>query len=542
MRVAGVLTAVLFGATIVIVQPVATALTPSEVGSIAKQITVRIDGANTGSGVIIERQGNSYTVVTCWHVVQLEGNYTIQTPDGKKYSLQHSQVKRFPGVDLAIFQFTSNENYSVAEKGNSEQVTLGKTVHVAGFPQGTSDIDFRSGSISRLVTNPKDGYAFVYDIGGFPGMSGGAILDEQGKLVGIHGRATTRPDTNATTVYGIPLKIYLSLAASVQPVATAPTPKPTNPPVSTAPSAANFTLAETLIGHSQKVGLIFKEGIVNSVTFSPDSKTLVSGSGDKTIKIWNLATGQEIRTLNGHSYSVRSVAISPDGKTLASSSWDKTIKIWSLATGQEIRTLNGHSHWVKSVAFSPDGKTLASGSDDKTIKIWNLATGQEIRTLNGHSSWVYSIAFSPDGKILASGSWDKTIKIWNLATGQEIRTLNRHSDWVHSVAFSPDGKTLASGSDDKTIKIWNLATGQEIRTLKGHSNLVNSVAFSPDGKTLASGSDDKTIKIWNLATGQEIRTLNGHSDTVNSVAFSPDGKTLASGSNDATIKIWRLSE
>ncbi|MBU7584184.1 MAG: trypsin-like peptidase domain-containing protein [Nostoc sp. TH1S01] len=543
MRVTGGLAALLLGTGIVIVQPVATALTPSEIANIARQVTVRIDGANTGSGVIIERQGNVYTVVTNWHVVQLEGNYTVQTPDAQRYRFNNSQVKRFPGVDLAVFQFTSNQNYRVAEKGNSDQVALGTNIAVAGYPQGTSDIDFRRGGISRLVSNPKDGYAFVYDIGGFPGMSGGAILDEQGKLVGIHGRATTRPDTNATTVLGIPLKTYLSFAPSVQPIATAPAPKPTlsttptPKPISTRVNpntlSGNFVLAKTL---NDSISVL-----VNSVAISPDGRTLASGNNDKTIKIWNVATGQEIRTLNGHSEAVWSVAISPDGRTLASSSLDATIKIWNIATGQEIRTLNGHSAWVNSVAISPDGRTLASGSSDKTIKIWNVATGQEIRTLNGHSDWVISVAISPDGRTLASGSSDKTIKIWNIATGQEIRTLNGHSDWVFSVAISPDGRTLASGSD-KTIKIWNVATGQEIRTLNGHSDAVWSVAISPDGRTLASGSSDKTIKIWNIATGQEIRTLNGHSEWVNSVAISPDGRTLASGSSDKTIKIWRLSE
>ncbi|ALF52902.1 hypothetical protein ACX27_08585 [Nostoc piscinale CENA21] len=560
MRLAAGLSALLLGTAIVIVQPVATALTPQEVADIAQQITVRIDGTNTGSGVIIEQQNNVYTVVTNWHVVQLPGNYTIQTPDGRKYTFNHNQVKQFRGVDLAEFQFTSNQNYRVAEKGNSDQVTLGTNISVAGYPQGTSDISFLRGAISSRLTNPKDGYTFVYYVGGLPGMSGGPILDEQGKLVGIHGRASTRPDTNATTVYGIPLKTYLSLAPSAERMATAPAPKPRNssfppPLVFTSPSvkpAAKFTLAQTLTGHSQQkeidlLGLSHNEGNVKSVAISPDGRTLASGSDDATIKIWNLANGRFIHTFNGHSSSVKSVAFSPDGRTLASGSGvnDKTIKIWSVVTEQEIRTLNGNSNGVDSVAFSPDGKILASGSDE-TIKIWNVATGEVIRTLNVHPDLVNSVAFSPDGKTLASGigSWRKTenIKIWNIATGQEITTFNGHSSSVNSVAFSPNGRTLASGSDDATIKIWNIATGQEITTLNGHSHSVNSVAFSPDGRTLASGSKDNTIKIWNIATGQEITTLNGHSDQVNSVAFSPDGKTLASGSYDATIKIWRLSE
>ncbi|MCA2916714.1 MAG: hypothetical protein IM445_22495, partial [Microcystis sp. M015S1] len=287
----------------------------------------------------------------------------------------------------------------------------------------------------------------------------------------------------------------------------------------------------TLYGHDNSV---------TSVNFSPDGKTLVSGSDDNTIKLWNVETGQEIRTLYGHDSYVSSVNFSPDGKTLVSGSYDKTIKLWDVETGQEIRTLYGHDNFVYSVNFSPDGKTLVSGSNDKTIKLWNVETGQEIRTFKGHDSYVYSVNFSPDGKTLVSGSNDKTIKLWNVETGQEIRTLYGHDSYVWSVNFSPDGKTLVSGSNDKTIKLWNVETGQEIRTLKGHDSSVYSVNFSPDGKTLVSGSYDKTIKLWDVETGQEIRTLYGHDSYVWSVNFSPDGKTLVSGSDDKTIKLWNV--
>ncbi|MDF5706824.1 MAG: trypsin-like peptidase domain-containing protein [Nostoc sp. S4] len=538
MRFAGGLTAVLFGTAIVIEQvQIATALKPTEVSPIAQKITVRIDGAGTGSGIIIERQGNTYTILTNKHVVQEQGSYTVYAPDGKQYTFNHSQVQPFPGVDLAVFKFSSNQNYQVAEKGNSESLQLGTTIHVAGYPQGSSSISFLSGTISSREINPKEGYAFIYTVNAFPDMSGGPILDEQGKLVGIHGRVITRLDTNAVTVSGIPLKTYLSLAPSAKPPAI------TSPPVN---SSTKFVLAKTLIGHSTKViksGYYSDiEGAVNSVAISPDGKTLASASQDKTIKIWNLITGQEISTLKGHSGSVNSVAISPDGRTLASASQDKTIKIWNLDTGQEISTLKGHSGSVNSVAISPDGRTLASGSDDKTIKIWNLTTGQETSTLNGYSEWVESVAISPDGRTLASGGGDNKIKIWNLTTGRLFRIFNGYFNVVYSVAFSPDSKTLASGIFYNSIEILNVGTGQEISTLKGHSNTVQSVAISPDGKTLASGSSDNTIKIWNLTTGQEISMLKGHSGNVNSVAFSPDGRTLASGSWDATIKIWRLSE
>jgi WD40 repeat protein len=292
-------------------------------------------------------------------------------------------------------------------------------------------------------------------------------------------------------------------------------------------------LEKTLTGHSDSV---------LSAAYSSDSRYLASGSGDNTIKIWEVAKGKELRTLTGHSSGVYSVVYSPDGRYLASGSGDNTIKIWEVAKEKELRTLTGHSSRSLSVVYSPDSRYLASGSIDNTIKIWEVATGKELRTLTGHFSGVYSVVYSPDGRYLASASADNTIKIWEVATGKELRTLTGHSDSVWSVAYSPDGRYLASGNYDNTIKIWEVATGKELRTLTGHSNSVPSVAYSPDGRYLASGSWDDTIKIWEVATGRELRTLTGHSSGFWSVVYSPDGRYLASGSEDKTIKIWQVGE
>ena len=225
-------------------------------------------------------------------------------------------------------------------------------------------------------------------------------------------------------------------------------------------------------------------------TFNPHPKPAVVAQHE-----W-----QCVHTLKGHTSMVQAIAISPDGQLIASGSNDNTIKLWQLATGKLLRTINrwfsGHSSMVHSLAFSPDGQLLASGSWDDTVKLWQVNTCREILTLMGHSNWVNSVAFSPDGQLLASGSADNSIKLWQMNSGRQICTFTDHSDLVWSVAFSPDGQLLASSSWDKTIKIWQISTGTLICTLTGHINYVRTIAFSPDGRTLVSGSDDDTIKIW----------------------------------------------
>ncbi|CAD8177574.1 unnamed protein product [Paramecium pentaurelia] len=288
----------------------------------------------------------------------------------------------------------------------------------------------------------------------------------------------------------------------------------------------------------QKAKLDGHEHYVMSVCFSPDGNTLASGSDDKSIRLWDVKTGQQKAKLDGHSNCVNSVCFSPDGNTLASGSEDKSIRLWDVKTGQQKAKLDGHSNCINSVCFSPDGNTLASGSDDKSIRLWDVKTGQQKAKLDGHSSYVYSVCFSPDGNTLASGSDDKSIRLWDVKTGQQKAKLDGHSSYVRSVCFSPDGNTLASGSDDKSIRLWDVKTGQQKAKLDGHSSYVRSVCFSPDGNTLASGSDDKSIRLWDVKTGQQKAKLDGHSSYVYSVCFSPDGNTLASGSDDKSIRLW----
>ncbi|OCH91831.1 WD40 repeat-like protein [Obba rivulosa] len=287
---------------------------------------------------------------------------------------------------------------------------------------------------------------------------------------------------------------------------------------------------------------------VNSIAFSPDSKYIISGSDDKTVRVWDAETGRVLGDpFSGHKSAVLSVAVSPDGQHIISGSSDATIRVWDAATGTTILApINGHTGTVTSVAFSPNGKHIASGSRDGTIRLWDARTGSAIgKPLTRHTGYVLSVAFSPDGAHVVSGSLDRSVRIWDAETGMAIgEPFTGHEGWVESVAFSPDGQLVISSSDDATIRIWDVATGTAILApLQGHTSFVRSVAFSPDGKQIVSGSDDQTIRIWDAATGSIIgKPLTGHSSMVWSVAFSPDGTRVVSGSVDRTVRVWDVED
>ena len=319
-------------------------------------------------------------------------------------------------------------------------------------------------------------------------------------------------------------------------------PAPTAPAVPEAPVVAAVVeapalptpavvhvLPKTLRGHTDHI---------DSAAYSPDNKWIVTGSKDNTAKVWDAATGREVRTLRGHSGVVHGAAFSPDNRYVVTASLDRTVKIWDAATGTEVRTLNGHTDGVISASYSPDGAFIVTGSSDNTARVWDTATGNEIRVLIAHASAVMAASYSPDGAFIVTGSNDGTAKIWNAATGQEVRTLTGHTRGIESVSFSPDGKSIVTGSYDGTAKIWDVQTGGEIRSLTGHSGGVWSAAFSPDGKSVVTGSKDNTAKIWDVQTGVAVRTLRGHTDVVPAACFSSDSKYVLTGSFDGTARVW----
>ncbi|XP_051848391.1 notchless protein homolog 1 isoform X1 [Antechinus flavipes] len=333
----------------------------------------------------------------------------------------------------------------------------------------------------------------------------------------------------------------------------------------------------SLEGHSEAV---------ISVAFSPTGKYLASGSGDTTVRFWDLTTETPHFTSKGHRHWVLSIAWSPDGKKLASGCKNGQILLWDPNTGKQLgRALAGHSKWITGLSWeplhtNPESRYVASSSKDGSVRVWDTTIGRCDRILTGHTQSVTCIRWGGDG-LLYSASQDRTIKVWRAHDGVLCRTLQGHAHWVNTMALSTDyvlrtgafepaeasvnaqdvrgslqelkeraldrynqirglgPERLVSGSDDFTLFLWSPSEDKKpLQRMTGHQALINQVVFSPDARIIASASFDKSVKLWEGKTGKYLASLRGHVAAVYQIAWSADSRLLVSGSSDSTLKVW----
>jgi len=301
------------------------------------------------------------------------------------------------------------------------------------------------------------------------------------------------------------------------------------------PLKGSFTLPggpliRTLEGHT---------GPVTAISVTSDGKRAVSGSDDKTLRVWDLETGYALLKLEGHTDRVTAISVTSDGKRAVSGSDDKTLRVWDLETGDALLK-RGHPSWVKAVSVTSDGKRVVSGSSDETLRVWDLKTGYALLKLEGHKGLVTALSVTSDGKRVVSGSSDATLRVWDLETGYALLKLEGHKGWVTALSVTSDGKRVVSGSDDSTLRVWDLETGYALLKLEGHTSSVWAVSVTSDGKRAVSGSDDKTLRVWNLETGDALLKLEGHTGPVRAVSVTSDEKRAVSGSDDKTLRVWNL--
>ncbi len=317
-----------------------------------------------------------------------------------------------------------------------------------------------------------------------------------------------------------------------QPLTDKPDAAQPNHSVSHLPEGAIARLGSLSLRHNNAV---------SAIAFSPDGKFMISGSWDRTVRMWDAESGVELSRFDPpFKDGVSSVAISPDGKLLAAGGMDRTLRLWDLVTKKQIFESPEQENTVISLAFSPDGRSLAAAAAS-TVHVWAVASQKETMAMNVPRGWMHQIAFSPDGKIIAAGGSDRSIHLWYADSGKPLGDLAGHKDSIYSIAFSPDGKSLVSGGGgrNRELRLWHVPTQKEVRSWTG-SEGDNPVAFSPQGGIVACSGPNGTVLLYDVENGSIRRKLAGdgsNTDRIATLAFSPDGKTLAAGAG-RTIRRW----
>ncbi|QGJ71994.1 Serine/threonine protein kinase [Planctomycetales bacterium 10988] len=283
------------------------------------------------------------------------------------------------------------------------------------------------------------------------------------------------------------------------------------------------------------------QGRVYSVAFSPSGKWLVSGSADNTARVWDRETGKEVRRFRGHGGSVIAAYFLPDESGIVTASADGTVRLWKMDSPGETIDLKGHKDEILAVTTSPDGKRIATGSLDRSVRIWDSATGEELLTLQqGHGDKVVGVAVSPDGKWGVTTSLDRTLRVWDLTDGVEERVLEGHRDVVRACAYSSDGKWIVSGGDDTTAIVWDAETGEIAQRFEEHRSPIRCIAISPDSTLAITCDENARARVWNIQSGERVQLFEAHSVAINAVSFLPSGRFALTASEDRVASLWNI--
>jgi WD40 repeat protein/beta-lactamase regulating signal transducer with metallopeptidase domain len=296
-------------------------------------------------------------------------------------------------------------------------------------------------------------------------------------------------------------------------------------------------------------------GPVRVATFSPDGKYLLSTGGwpegDRTLRLWDVKSGKQVRLFTTAPTIFQSAAFSPDGKHAVAGENSGQVRIWEVETGKELRPLRGHKEGIPHVSFSTDGKWLLSSGHDKTVRLWDAHTWEEVRVFRGHTDWARCAVFHPDGKRILSGGRDRVVRVWDRESGKLLHSFDHAKEWVERMVVLPGGKQVLTCGGN-AMRLWDLDSGKEVRTFAGHQFGVTSVALTKDGRTAFSSSYDGSVRSWDIETGVELQRFQGHRNYVWSVEISPDGKTIATAGggvsqagkyvagDDFTIRLWKM--